>query len=140
MRDGSGNWTQQAKLTAPDGSAHTLFGYSVSLDGGTALVSRHGDPLGGVGSSAGSAYVFVRSGTTWIQQAKLTASDGAADDLFGGSVSVNGDIPPATTTGRPLAACSTSATTPSRRTSSRPAPSPSQGSSRSAGLRHPRST
>jgi hypothetical protein len=43
------------------------------------------------GLDAGSAYVFVRSGTSWSQQAKLTASDGAEDDLFGRSVSVDGD-------------------------------------------------
>ena len=35
--------------------------------------------------------MFTRSGTTWTEQAKLTASDGAASDLFGFSVSVNGD-------------------------------------------------
>ena len=39
----------------------------------------------------GSAYVFTRSGTTWTQQAKLTASDGAADDCFGDSVALSGD-------------------------------------------------
>ncbi len=40
---------------------------------------------------AGAAYVFVRSGSTWTQQAKLTASDAAAGDQFGYSVSVSGD-------------------------------------------------
>ena len=35
--------------------------------------------------------MFVRSGGTWTQQAKLTASDAAADDLFGSSVAVAGD-------------------------------------------------
>jgi hypothetical protein len=43
------------------------------------------------GSNAGSAYVFVRSGTTWNQQAKLTANDGAASDNFGRSVSLSHD-------------------------------------------------
>lgn len=38
---------------------------------------------------SGSAYIFERSGTSWTEQAKLTASDGAADDLFG-SVSISG--------------------------------------------------
>ncbi len=40
----------------------------------------------------GSAYVFVRSGTSWSQQQKLTASDGAADDGFGYSVAISGDM------------------------------------------------
>ena len=40
---------------------------------------------------AGSAYVFTRSGTVWSQQQKLTASDGAASDRFGGSVAISGD-------------------------------------------------
>ena len=39
----------------------------------------------------GSAYVFVRNGTSWAEQAKLTASDAAAGDAFGGSVAVSGD-------------------------------------------------
>ena len=43
------------------------------------------------GGNAGSAYVFVRSGTTWSEQAKLTASDAADDDSFGYSVAVSGD-------------------------------------------------
>ena len=41
--------------------------------------------------SQGSAYVFVRSGTTWSQEAKLTASDGAVFDWFGTAVALSGD-------------------------------------------------
>jgi hypothetical protein len=41
-------------------------------------------------SYTGAAYVFVGSGTTWTQQAKLTASDGAANDYFGTSVAIYG--------------------------------------------------
>ena len=37
----------------------------------------------------GSAFVFSRIGTTWIQQQELLASDGAAGDWFGGSVSLD---------------------------------------------------
>src|SRR6185503_11494045 len=39
----------------------------------------------------GSAYVFVRNGTTWTQQQKLTASDGTANDEFGNSVAIIGE-------------------------------------------------
>jgi hypothetical protein len=45
----------------------------------------------GRGSDSGSAYVFTRSGSSWTQQAKLTASDGAGGDSFGWSVAVSGD-------------------------------------------------
>src|SRR3989304_1057522 len=81
--------TQQAKLTAGDGAAFDYFGERVSVDGDTALVVAMFDD--DKGTDSGSAYVFVRSGTTWSQQAKLTAGDGAAGDQFGVSVSVHGD-------------------------------------------------
>ena len=42
-------------------------------------------------SSAGSAYIFHRSGGIWTQQQKVTASDRAASDFFGSSVSISGD-------------------------------------------------
>jgi len=84
-----GVWTQQAKLTAADAAAGDRFGYSVAVSGDTALIGAHWDDDGG--SSAGSAYVFVRSGAVWTQQAKLTAADAAQYDYFGCSVAVSGD-------------------------------------------------
>ncbi|WP_309399388.1 FG-GAP repeat protein [Cerasicoccus maritimus] len=88
VRSGSG-WTEQAKLTASDGASSDLFGYSISLSGDTAIVGAYGDD--DKGGNSGSAYVFVRSGSIWTEQAKLTASEGAADDRFGNSVSISGD-------------------------------------------------
>ena len=83
---------QQAKLTASDGAANDQLGNSVALssDGNTALV---GAVFADIGSNTdqGAAYVFVRSGSTWAQQAKLTASDGAANDQFGFSVALSSD-------------------------------------------------
>jgi hypothetical protein len=87
-RSGS-TWTQQAKLTASDAAAGDLFGDPVSVSGDTAVVGAYGND--DAGSWSGSAYVFTRSGGVWTQQAKLTASDAAADDWFGISVSVSGD-------------------------------------------------
>lgn len=81
-------WTQQQKLTAPDGTAGDWFGFCVSLVGDTALIGAQGDPNGG---DSGSAYVFTRSGTTWTLQQKLLASDGTAGDCFGFMVSLDGD-------------------------------------------------
>ena len=87
-RTGS-TWTEQAKLTASDGASDDWFGYSVSVDGDTAVVGAVYDDHNGIDS--GSACVFTRTGSTWTEQAKLTASDGAAGDVFGVSVSVSGD-------------------------------------------------
>jgi len=83
------NWTEIQKLLPSDGAASDYFGYSVSLDGDTALIGAYYDDDNG--AQSGSAYVFTRSGTTWAQQAKLLASDGAAIDYFGYSVSLSGD-------------------------------------------------
>jgi hypothetical protein len=82
-------WTQQAKLLASDGAEGDWFGVSVSLFGDTALIGAHGDDDNG--DTSGSAYVFTRTGTTWTQQAKLLASDGAMYDCFGWAVSLFGD-------------------------------------------------
>jgi FG-GAP repeat len=82
-------WTQQAKLVAADGVAHDRFGNSISLSGDTVLIGADGDDDNGVDS--GSAYMFIRTGTTWAQQAKLLALDGTIGDLFGSSVSLSDD-------------------------------------------------
>ncbi len=86
----AGVWTQQQELTASDGAEGDEFGISVAISGDTAIVGADGDDTPG-GNSAGSAYVFSRSAGVWTQQQKLTASDGAAGDLFGYSVSISGD-------------------------------------------------
>ncbi len=86
---GTDNWGQQAKLTALDGAAGDKFGYSVSISGDYAIVGAIRDDDNGTNS--GSAYMFKRDGTSWTQQNKLTASDGAAGDRFGYSVSISDD-------------------------------------------------
>jgi hypothetical protein len=83
----AGAWTEQQKLTASDAAFGDYFGCSVSVAGDTIAVGAVGDD--DLGSVSGSAYVFTRSDGTWAEQQKLTASDGAADDLFG-SVSISG--------------------------------------------------
>ncbi len=83
------SWTEQAKLLPSDGAAEDRFGFNVSISGDYALIGAYQDDNNG--SSSGSAYVFHRSGTSWTEQAKLLPSDGAADDLFGYSVSISGD-------------------------------------------------
>ena len=90
VRDGAGVWSEQQKLTASDGAADDEFGFSVSVSGDTAVIGAFSDVDNGFDS--GSAYVFVRdSSGVWSEQQKLNASDGAADDWFGRSVSISGD-------------------------------------------------
>src|SRR6185436_11257806 len=80
-------WTQQAKLTALDAGSSDLFGFSMDIDGDTAVAGAVGD-----NSSAGSAYVFIRSGTTWTQQQKLTPTPAVSTGAnFGGAVSISGN-------------------------------------------------
>ena len=83
-------WTQEQKLLASDGASGDSFGYSVSISGDVAIVGAGGDDDNGTGS--GSAYVFRLDGTTWNQEQKLIASDGAGGDSFGFSVSIGGDV------------------------------------------------
>ncbi len=88
VREG-GIWRQQAKLQADDGASRDLFGSSVAISGDTVMVGApEDDDLGDV---SGSAYVFVRSGSEWTQQAKLLASNGTAWNGLGASVAISGD-------------------------------------------------
>ncbi len=80
-------WSQQARLVAADGSAYQTLGSSVALDGDTLLVGMAPTP-----GMQLAAYVFVRTGTTWTQQAKLVASDGVIFDGFGSAVALSGSI------------------------------------------------
>jgi len=104
-----GTWSQQAYLKASNTGNGDWFGYSVSISGDTIVVGSpfessistgvNGDQNNDSHLSAGAAYVFVRNGTTWTQQAYVKASNTpnlndpfAGGDLFGVSVSVSGDM------------------------------------------------
>ena len=89
-RDGSGAWSEQAKLVADDWAQDDQFGYSVALDGDTALIGAWYEDSDGYNGN-GAVYVFTRDGNAWSQQAKLLAPDKASGDLFGWSVAVDGD-------------------------------------------------
>ena len=78
-------------LTASDKAADDRFGYSVSLSGNVAIVGAFYASPGGI-SNAGKAYIFRYNGTSWIQEAILIASDKAANDNFGCSVSISGNV------------------------------------------------
>jgi len=93
-----GMWSQQAELVAADGTASDLFGRSVALSGNTIVVGAEGKPVAGH-QLTGVAYVFVRSGGVWSQQAELSSADnnlpnndnGLASSRFGSVVSLSGD-------------------------------------------------
>jgi hypothetical protein len=86
---GSAFWTQQAKLVASDGRAYDVFGNAVAMGNNTIAVGAASAEIGS-NNRQGAAYVFVRTNNAWSQQAKLTAGDGAAEDLFGFDLAVNG--------------------------------------------------
>ena len=99
VRNGT-SWSQQAYLKASNPGRTDYFGASVAVDGNTVVIgaSLEDSSTTGVNSTpnedaenSGAAYVFVRSGTSWSQQAYLKASNTGAEDYFGSSVAVSGD-------------------------------------------------
>jgi len=89
VRDGS-SWTEQQVLTASDGGTEDYLGYAVAVFSDLAMAgAAYEDGSGGY--NIGAAYLFQRSGTTWSQQQKLTASDGANGDYFGWAVTLGSD-------------------------------------------------
>ena len=100
-RDGA--WQQQTILSADNTEGDDSFGHSVSLsaDGNSLAVGAPGEDSGSRGvngdksnnsaSWSGAAYVFVRSGDSWLEQAYLKASNADAGDRFGSEVSLSAD-------------------------------------------------
>ncbi|MEM8713879.1 MAG: FG-GAP repeat protein, partial [Planctomycetota bacterium] len=94
-------WSQEAYLKASNTDAGDRFGDKVAITGGTIIVaSEHesssatgvdGDQLDNSAGSAGAAYIFHRSGSTWRQQAYLKASNTDSSDYFGAAVALSGD-------------------------------------------------
>jgi len=100
VRDGSG-WSQEAYLKASNTGPEDAFGWSVDISGDTIVVGAHGEDSAASGvngdgdddtmSAAGAAYVFVRDGSTWSQQAYLKASTPWTSMAFGVDVGIDGD-------------------------------------------------
>eukprot|EP00956_Cyclotella_meneghiniana_P038446 scaffold154708_cov36-Cyclotella_meneghiniana.AAC.1 len=86
-KDHNNNWVEVAKLIASDVAANDYFGSAVSVDGNVVLVGNSHDDDNGPDS--GSTYVLEKDQyDDWVEVSKLTASDSAAGDRFGNSVSV----------------------------------------------------
>ena len=90
FRNYGAGWVQEQKLTASDGLTNEFFGASVGLSGDMAIVGKYGDDTNG--GNAGSAYIFRRTGSTWIQEQKLVPAGTGSDDLFGASVAASGNV------------------------------------------------
>jgi hypothetical protein len=96
-----GVWSQQAYLKASNTGAGDFFGWSVAVSGDTVVVGAQYEDSSATGVNgnqadnsaldSGAAYVFVRSGGVWSQQAYLKASNTGAGDEFGRSVAISGD-------------------------------------------------
>ena len=84
------SWIHTAHLTAPDATKFAYFGFSVGIDGDTAIVGAIRDDE--AAKEAGAAYIFVRSGTQWTFQTKLLGNNTESDDQFGYAVDVDGDF------------------------------------------------
>ena len=82
-------WVQRAKLIGDDTSMFDHFGTAVAVHEDTALIGAHGKDEGA--EDSGAAYIFVRNGVAWIQQAKLAHQNAVPGDQFGHAVAIYGD-------------------------------------------------
>lgn len=84
------DFSAETKLVGSDSAEGDWFGRRVAIDGETLVVGApQNDPNGAV--NAGAAYVFVRTGEGWEEQAKLVDADGETGDVFGSDVAISGD-------------------------------------------------
>ncbi len=79
-------WSQQAELHASNGTPLDLFGNNVALSGDTAVIAGFDAK-----APAQALYVFARSGSTWGQQAELTANT-AGSGNFGSALAIGSGV------------------------------------------------
>lgn len=87
VRGGTG-WIQQQKLKANPLRNNAEFGHSLDISGNTIVVGAWKETVGTT-DTQGAAYVFVRNGSNWTQQARLLANDGTFQDQFGAAVAID---------------------------------------------------
>ena len=80
---------QQAYVKAGNPQNQAQFGRAVAISGNTMVVGANQEGTGA--AKSGAAYVFVRTGDTWTQQAFLKADNAQLNDEFGISVAISGD-------------------------------------------------
>jgi len=86
----SSNWSFQQKLTASDAETGDYFGYSVAIDNNTIIIGVPYDDYSGL-DYTGSAYLYKKQDTTWLEQDILRASDSSQMAHFGNSVAIDGN-------------------------------------------------
>jgi len=84
-----GVWTETDKITASDGTQDDFFGQAIHLDGEQLAVGAYN--ADSIGLRTGEAYVFVNSGSGWVQQGALTPSSPDQNQMLGSSVLLSGD-------------------------------------------------
>jgi hypothetical protein len=87
--DGTGRWTQQAKLFPDAASNGSILGAAVAVDGDRALV---GAPYLGMEFIVGAAHAFTRRGTSWQHVQHIVSPISLARDRFGTSLDLDGDV------------------------------------------------
>jgi hypothetical protein len=80
------NWIEESTLTAIDGKAGDLFGSSVSISNDYVVIGAPGV------DGSGALYVFKFDGSEWNLQGKVVPKDAVGEQMFGGSVSMSGDV------------------------------------------------
>jgi len=83
------SWSEPVKIKALDSVEGEWFGRTIDISGGTVVIGAHKNNENGNG--AGVVYVFSASDASWLQQAKLTASNAQPGDAFGRSVAISGE-------------------------------------------------
>ncbi len=101
FRHTASGWAQEAYIKASNSDPGDTFGKSIALSGNLLIVGAPREKSGATGingiqsdnktSNAGAVYVFRRSGSSWTQEAYIKADNTDEDDLFGSSVSTDGD-------------------------------------------------
>ncbi len=79
------------KVVAEDRDVEDRFGWSVDIDGDFAVVGAYADDFGAANPNMGSAYIFQKVGTEWVQIQKIFSSDQDDYDRFGWSVAIDGN-------------------------------------------------
>lgn len=102
LKDGSGNWAQQAYIKASNNDSYDSFGSAISISGDTVVIGAPNEDSNSQSiststsanddeSASGAAYVFTRSGSTWSLQAYIKGFNTGSGDLFANLVAVDGD-------------------------------------------------
>jgi len=83
------NWVEEQHLLPAEGHEKDYFGTDVDISGNRVIIGASGNDDSG--ELAGAAYIYEFTGTTWVEQQKLVASDGQEGDRFGATVALDGD-------------------------------------------------